>query len=268
MPPQVVPPPTRQLRDLTWPEAREALAPETVVLLPIGAIEAHGPHLPLDTDVIIAEEAARRAAVRLERRGDRALLAPTVSYGVSEVGACFPGTVPVPPEVIAGQVARILVELARWGPRRLAVVNAHLEPAHVAAVRTGVERAVSVSGAAIAFPDKREPRWAAGLSEEFRRGARHAGGYETSLVLAADPAAVRTYLLPDLAPVWVDLPAKLRAGARTFAEAGGVDGYFGNPAAASAEEGERLFDALAAMIVAALDELDPARPPVSAPNRP
>lgn len=267
MPPDSDAGPIRRLEDMTWPEARQYLAPDSVVLLPVGAIEAHGPHLPLETDVIIAEETAWRAARLLTARGDATVIAPTIAYGVSEVGACFPGTVPVPPGAVTAQVERVLIELARWGPRRLAVVNAHLEPAHIAAVGTGVERAIVASGATIAFPDQREPRWAAGLSEEFRRGARHAGGYETSLLLSQDPNAVRADLLPGLVPVWVDLPAKLRAGARTFAEAGGSDGYFGDPAAATAEEGERLFDALAAMIVAALDELDPTRAIAADPLR-
>lgn len=249
--------PAVDLASMTWPEAGAALRPETVGLLPIGAIEAHGPHLPLDTDVIIATESARRAARLLLDRGQRAVVAPALSYGVSYVGTCFPGTTPVPPEAVARAVASVLTELARWGPRRLAVVNAHLEPAHVAAVLEGVEHATAESGAAIAFPDNREERWSATLSDEFRRGARHAGAYETSLLLAARPGAVRRDLLPGLAPVWVNLPGRLRAGARTFAEAGGREGYFGDPATATAEEGERLFAALAAMVVTAVEELGP-----------
>ena len=255
-----------ELASLTWPEAEAALTAASVVLLPVGAIEAHGPHLPLDTAVVSATETARRAASLLAARGLPVLIAPPLAYGVSYVGACFPGTTPAPPEVVAGLVASVLIELARWGPRRLAVVNAHLEPAHVAALRDGVVRAQSASGAAIAFPDKREDRWAVTLSDEFRCGARHAGAYETSLLLAAAPAAVRRDLLPALLPVWIDLPARLRAGARTFVEAGGTGGYFGDPARATAEEGERLFAALAAMVVAAVDELDaPGPEPETAP---
>ncbi len=249
------------LASLTWPEARGALRPETVVLLPIGAIEAHGPHLPLDTDVIIATEAAYRAAELLVEGGHSVVVAPTLTYGVSYVGSCFPGTTPAPADIVTGLVASVLAELARWGPRRLAVVNAHLEPAHVAAVQAGVDQAATASGAAIAFPDKRQARWAATLSKEFRRGARHAGAYETSLLLAASPGAVRTDRMRELPAVWVDLPGRLRAGARTFAEAGGTEGYFGDPARATAEEGNRLFAALARMVATAVEELgDPLVP--------
>lgn len=244
------------LVDATWPEAAAAMRPETIVLLPIGAIEAHGPHLPLDTDVVIAAEAARRAGLALAASGEQVVIAPPVSYGVSYVGTCFAGTTPLPSETVSSVVSGVLIELARQGPRRLCVVNAHLEPAHVAAIDAAVATARDASGAGIAFPDKRADRWAAMLSDEFRRGMRHAGAYETSLMLAAAPDRVRRELLPKLAPVLIDLPARLRAGARSFAEAGGTDGYFGEPALASVEEGERLFAALADMIRLAIAELE------------
>ncbi len=247
------------LAHATWIEAGAAMTPGAIVLLPIGAIEAHGPHLPLDTDVIIAVETARRAAARLSAQGESLILAPAIRYGVSYVGTCFAGTVPAPADVITGLVTAVLSHLAASGPRRLAVVNAHLEPAHVAALQAGVDAAIMGTGAWIAFPDKRQHRWAATLSEEFRRGARHAGSYETSLVLAAAPHQVRTDLLSTLPPVWADLPSRLRDGARTFAEAGGEQGYFGDPAAATAAEGERLFDALVTMIATAVEELGPGK---------
>lgn len=246
------------MSDLTWVEARDVLTAGCVVLLPVGAIEAHGPHLPLDTDVVIATEAACRAAARFRDRGVSAIVAPPIAYGVSYVGAPFAGTVPAPSSVVSALVEAVIVGLAAFGPTRFAVVNAHLEPAHVEAVRQGVRRAVANTGVRIAFPDKREPRWASTLSDEFRRGSRHAGAYETSLMLAAAPERVRTELLSSLPPVLVDLPGRLREGARTFAEAGGTEAYFGNPATASANEGERLFAALVAMIVTAVEELDVA----------
>ncbi len=243
------------LARLTWVEAEAALRSATVVLLPVGAVEAHGPHLPLNTDVIIAVETARRAAARLAGQGEAVVLAPPINYGVSYVGTGFAGTVPAPADVITGLVASVLSHLAVGGPRRLAVVNAHLEPAHVTAVRAGVDTAIAATSARIAFPDQRQDRWAATLSEEFQRGARHAGSYETSLMLVAAPDQVRIDLLSTLPPVWVDLPSRLRDGARTFAEAGGTQGYFGDPASATAAEGESLFDALATMVVTAVEEL-------------
>jgi len=250
-------PPWRRLGELTWPEARAALQPETVVLLPVGAIEAHGPHLPLETDAIIAAATAERAAALLAARGEPVVVLPPLVYGVSYVGTCFAGTTPVPAEVLSAQVASLIREIARWGPRRFALVNAHLEPAHVAALHAGAAVAAAETGARVAFADQREDRWAAALSEEFRRGARHGGAYETSIVLAAAPERVRREVLGVLPPVWVDLPGRLQAGARTFAEVGGSEGYFGDPATATTEEGERLLRALAEMVATAVAELGP-----------
>jgi creatinine amidohydrolase len=249
---------------LTWREAEAALRPETVVLVPTGAIEAHGPHLPLDSDAIIALATAERAATVLLERDDSAIVAPTLLFGVSYVGTCFPGTAPLPPNVLREQLVGVVAALARWGPRRFAVVNAHLEPAHVAALREAIAVCEEQHGVRVAFADQREDRWAAKLSDEFRRGARHAGSYETSIVLAAAPERVRRDLLPTLPPVWIDLPARLRAGATTFAEAGGTEGYFGDPARATAEEGEALLDALAAMTVEAIDDLASSPPAATA----
>lgn len=246
--------------DLTWPEARDVLNTETIVLLPVGAIEAHGPHLPLDTDVVIAAEAVRRGAIRLAEMGESAVIAPPIVYGTSYVGTCFPGTSPVPADVITSSIGSILSWLMHWGPKRACIVNAHLEPAHVAAINQAVESLTRVPGIQVVFPDTREDRWASLLSVEFVQGMRHAGAYETSLMLAAAPDRVRQDLVSSLKPVLVDLPAQLRAGATSFVEAGGTEGYFGNPALASAEDGERLFDALAHMIVTAIQELDPDGP--------
>lgn len=243
------------LADLSWPEARDAFAAGAIALLPIGATEAHGPHLPLDTDVRLSEGVARRVAALLEADGRPALVLPSLAYGVSFVGTSFAGTLPIAAETMTYLVRDVLVGLDRYGGKRAAVVNSHLEPAHVEALKVGIAAAEAATDGRlrIAFADQREARWAARLSEEFRRGARHAGGYETALMLAEAPNTVRdSYRV--LPPVWVDLPAQLRAGARTFAEAGGTEGYFGDPGTATASEGMALFDTLARIVIESLDE--------------
>src|SRR5688572_8584162 len=106
------------LADLTWVEARDLLGGDCVVLLPIGAIEAHGPHLPLDTDVVIASEVARRTAFRLRAKGIASVVAPAISYGVSYVGATFSGTLPVPPDTVSSMIESVIAGLANYGPQR------------------------------------------------------------------------------------------------------------------------------------------------------
>jgi creatinine amidohydrolase len=236
------------LADLTWLEAEERLRERPVGLLPIGATEAHGPHLPLNTDVIIALATAERAAQRLSTAGVPALILPPLSYTISFVGLGFSGTIPVAPTAFEHYLTSLLLHAAQLGVRAIICCNAHLEPAHVECVTRSCTVAEVASGVATRCPDHRQAELATRLSEEFRRGARHAGAYETSIVLAAREDAVRGARLHGLPPVWIDLPAKLGAGARTFKEAGADLGYFGDPAGASREEGERMLDALATII--------------------
>lgn len=246
---------SEELAHLTWPEAAERLRQRPIGLLPIGAIEAHGPHLPLDTDVLIAQAMARRAGHRFSADRIPTLVLPPLHYGVSFVGTSFPGTSPADAPAFEAQLTSVLVHLLPQGYRAICICNAHLEPAHVDAIVAVAETATETTGVPAIVPDIRQPRWAKRLSAEFRRGARHAGSYETSLVMAIDPERVRTTQMADLPPVWVDLPARLRAGARTFVEAGSPLGYFGDPTQASAAEGEQLLDALAEIVYNAVYEI-------------
>jgi creatinine amidohydrolase len=240
------------LEDMTWPEARDALALKPVGLLPIGAIEAHGPHLPLNTDIIIARAFAQRGAAILNRAGVPTLILPPVSYSVSFAGSCFPGTIPVTSESLAMYLTDVLEYVAGQGLRAICICNAHLEPRHVETLEHMVHSVANNAPIPVVFPDKRSPEWAKHLGDEFQRGARHAGQYETSIVLAAAPESVRRTHLEELEPVWIDLPEAIRSGARDFREAGSELGYFGDPAAASAEHGRQLIDELGRMVYEAV----------------
>lgn len=236
------------LEQLTWTEASDLLKLRPVGILPVGAIEAHGPHLPLNSDVIIARGMARYGALALHDSGLPAIVLPPVSYSVSFAGACFSGTTPVGPEAFGSHLTAILASHAGQGYRALCIANAHLEPAHIKAIHASVEGAQAESGIPAAFPDQRQEPWASQLSDEFQRGSRHAGCYETSIILAEAPELVRRQHLEELEPVWIDLPAALAAGATNFAEAGAERGYFGNPRAASTEHGVELLGTLGMMI--------------------
>lgn len=248
-----------RLEELTWVEAASAL-PNSVAILPIGAIEAHGPHLPLNTDLLISEEVTRRSAEEIAHHRPVVIL-PSIAYGVSYVGTCFSGTTPAPPAAVAQLVTEVLVTTLDRGAEAAIVVNSHLEPAHVAAITEACDRAQGATQKPVAFPDIRDPRWASRLSQEFRNGMRHAGSYETSLILAAHPTLVRRKLLSTLVPVLIDLPAALKAGAHYFDEAGGTLGYFGDPAKATAEEGERMFAALVSIVLASIGEAESRESP-------
>lgn len=253
-----------ELAKATWPEARELFDARTVALIPIGSTEPHGPHLPLDTDVTIALAQSRRAAERLGAAGVRSVILPPVAYGLTHFTAGFEGRVSLRPGTLWALLEDVVLSLEEQGVRRIVFSNGHLEPAHVKVLRgvaadhpVAAERGTAPVVAEVVFPDNTRRRWAATLGDEFAGGDCHAGRYETSIVLAADPDAVREgerAALPDLR---IDLIEKMRAGVTSFRDAGAADAYCGDPASAGAEEGGALVEALATMILESVREAWP-----------
>ena len=143
----------RELAELTWEEVRDMDRSRTVALLPVGAIEAHGPHLPLGTDNVIAVAMARSGAARLAAHGLAALLLPPLAYTAAPFGAAFAGTLSVTPAAAATLVADLAVEVTRHGFAALVIANAHLDPAHLAALADAKRLAESRGARPVVFPD-------------------------------------------------------------------------------------------------------------------
>jgi creatinine amidohydrolase len=220
-----------------------------VAILPLGAVEAHGPHLPLITDVIIAEAMAAAAAGLLVAAGREAWILPAVAYAPAPFAAEFAGTISIRPATLTAMIADIGQSLRSRGVRALAIANAHLDPAHLAAVRAAGD---ALDGMEFVFPDLTRRALAARLSDEFRSGACHAGRFETSIVLAVRPELVDDPLRASLPPVDHSLSTAIAEGKRTFAEVGGARAYFGDPAAASAAEGRDTIAELGRILAEAV----------------
>ncbi len=234
-----------------WPDPRGGTSP-VIALLPVGAVEAHGPHLPLVTDVVIADAAARAALPGLDGLGLRPILLPPLSYTAAPFAEGFPGTISVRPDTVAALLTDVATSLERQGVAALVVVNAHLDPAHLASIREAVR---AHSGAMpVIHPDLTERRWALRLTDEFRSGACHAGRYETSVVMAAAPELVREEVRRTLPANTASLSDAIRTGKATFEEAGVAEAYCGDPAAATAEEGEATTAVLGRIVVEAVAE--------------
>lgn len=212
----------------------------TFALLPTGSTEAHGPHLPLATDVIIGETAALYTAEALRNEGVGALVLPPLSYAVTDFAAGFRGTITLPEATAVAMIRDVLRGALSAGFDATMISNAHLEPAHIGALRAAVQE-VQAGGGRVAFPDVTRRRNAARLGEEFQSGACHAGRYETSLVAASDTEAVRWDVAKRLEPNPNSLVTAIQSGLGTFEEAGGPNAYFGWPADATAEEGRELY---------------------------
>jgi creatinine amidohydrolase len=175
----------REVDELTSPEFSAEVRKNPLVILPIGATEEHGSHLPLGTDSMQCEEIVRRVADEFG-----ALVLPPIRYGECRTTKNFPGTVSLRPETVQSIAFDIVSELARNKVRRVLVISGHAGSGHMAALRLGVLRAVE------AHPDLK----AMVLSDydiaydlagkEFPRNDGHAGQIETSRMLGIRPDLV------------------------------------------------------------------------------
>lgn len=211
------------LADASWPD----LAPTAVVVVPVGSLEQHGPHLPLETDTVIAVAVAAAVVDRLED----AWLAPALTYAASGEHQGFPGTCSIGTETLH----RVVVELVRsvriWA-RRVVLVNAH--GGNLRAL-TGAVDQLRAEGHDVA--------WVPCASEDPATGADlHAGRTETSLMLHLRPASVRLdrAVSGDTRPL-AEMMATMRAGGVGAVSANGV---LGDPSGATADEGASLLAGL------------------------
>ncbi|MBL8677981.1 MAG: creatininase family protein [Myxococcales bacterium] len=250
------------LGECTMADCAELLAgPTPIVILPVGSTEPHGPHLPLATDAILSEECARRAARSLRERGASAVCAPAIAYGVTRYAEGFAGAITVSEPALVAYITAVIEGLRGAGFALVCVTNHHLEPEHVTAVERAVNAARDSVGGVV-FANQLTRRWGRTLSHEFKRGACHAGSYESSLVQAARPELVREDLRAALPDVDISLSAAIREGKHNFAAMGLTMAYAGEPREASATAGEALYDKLVEMIAAeCLEALGLAAPP-------
>jgi creatinine amidohydrolase len=189
--------------DLSWPEYAERVARDPVVMVPCGALEQHGPHLPLGTDAILASAVAGGIA-----EGVGGLVLPALAYGYKSMpksggGAHFPGTTNLDGGTVASLVRDIIREQVRHGVRRLCFVVGHYENQWF--VTEGIDlamREVGHTGVRIMrleYWDFIEPRTIEKVFPDGYPGAalEHAAVIETSLMLHYQPHHVRLDRLPD-----------------------------------------------------------------------
>lgn len=222
-----------RLGERAWPAVDPAA---TVVLVPVGATEQHGPHLPLDTDTRIAEAVALRSATR---RPDL-LVAPALAYGSSGEHAGFPGTLSV------GQTALelVLVELVRSADPFRGVVLVHGHGGNAEPVARAVRRLEAEGRPVLSW-------W-----PTHRPGDLHAGRTETSVLLALAPGLVG----PDRPVGPVPALDDLRRGGVAALSPTGV---LGDPTGASAAEGAALLEGWVAALLDAIGRRWPADPSMS-----
>jgi creatinine amidohydrolase len=225
-----------RLEDLTWPELQGG--PSRTLIVPVGSVEQHGPHLPLATDVRVAEALASAVL----ERDPELIVAPAVAFGAAGEHEGFPGTVSIGHEALRLLLIELGRSACRWASR-LVLVNGH-----------GGNVATVVEAVRQLRHEGRDVAWAPCVAPGVP-GDAHAGRTETSLLLALDPSSVRTVaaVAGNTAPLRELLPA-LRAGGVAAVSPNGV---LGDPTGASDVEGRRLLDEMADGLAAALREWRP-----------
>jgi len=239
---------------LTWPEARKRLEEVDLALLPVGAIEQHGPHLPLDTDAFDADYLSRRVA---EACSDpKPLVLPLISYGVSYHHDDFQGTISVSNDSLSKMVYDIGMACARNGITKLVIVNGHggntptlqfaaqmiNRDAHIfVAVDTGETSDVDMAELCETPNDV------------------HAGEFETSTSLAIRPDLVSMDLakafVPEFSSRYLNFSA--RRSVEWYAQTVKISptGVLGDPTKASAEKGRQMWKIMVDNLVELVEEL-------------
>jgi creatinine amidohydrolase len=191
--------------EMTWQEVQAGADRSAIVLLPIGIVEAHGPHMDLSADFYISTLGCRFIKQALQEKGVEALIAPPLYWGISQDIAKYAGTFSVRPETMEGLLTDVFTSLKSWGFRRVYVYNAHGDRRHVDTTK----KAIAIADEApnfrvyfladmdievennIVFPPARETRY---------QPDYHAGAIETAQMAAFFPEKVRRDAAKTLKP--------------------------------------------------------------------
>lgn len=243
------------LAQRTWPEVRELLATNQVVLVPVGACEQHGQGLALATDTISADALCRRAAALL---GDRAAVAPPLPYGVSGHHLAFPGTISLSSPTLAATLAEVIESLAGHGFPRVVLVNGH--GGNGPALALAVERTRGLQPGTHALGLYGYGFLAAAGRDLLPLEAPgHAGGDEAAVVLAAAPEYARPEAFGP--PDFVGPQRELALALAPYNGMSGVpydeltrNGATGDTRPATAAIGEQILDRAAAALAGVLEQ--------------
>jgi len=240
--------------ELCWPDAATRLGIVDTALLPIGAIEQHGPHLPLDTDAYDAAYLAEQIAKGCS--DPKPLVLPLIAYGVSYHHEAFKGTISINNDTLATLVYDIGISVAKNGIKKLVIINGHggnapslnfaaqriNQDAHIfVCVDTGETSDVDVDSL-IETPND-----------------VHAGEIETSTSLAIRPELVRMDRLqmevPEFTSRYLDFSSKRGVAWYAHTHKISSSGVMGNPIKATAEKGEKMWAIIIGHLISFVDQL-------------
>lgn len=242
------------LTEMSGQEVEAALSRTKLVLLPLGATEAHGPHLPLGTDTMEAREICRRVALKMEAAAMPVVIGPVIPFGTSSFHLGFAGTISISSRTLIALITEIARSLHMSGFRDFVMVHGH--DGNLPSMMVAAQEIVDE------LPDARAVvlNWLTPLSKVYHTIQRstkaegHGGEGETSRILVTHPELVR----PELGPTHHVPPEQMRKiqGPEHIKTGGGIfyatrrykdhtpHGHIGDPSLAAAETGERGYDVI------------------------
>jgi creatinine amidohydrolase len=236
---------TRRLAELPADEAARRVGTDSIVVLPVGAFEQHGPHLPLATDLIVIEEFATAVLAEYGDALDLWLL-PAIPFSKSNEHAWSPGTMWLSPETLLATMRDLGRSLAMLPARRLAILNGHGGNTGLLDVVCRELRLAHGFQTFLLHANLPPDHGGSGLDEELGQGV-HGGVSETSTLLHLRPDLVHLELAAPHAPAWLDTYPHLRFGGDTafgwLSDDFGPSGVIGDPTLATAERGKHAFEA-------------------------
>lgn len=251
----------KTLFEMTWEEVAEALQETDTIIVPVGSVEQHGPHLPLGSDSFQGMELARRCMTKLASRGIKVVAGPTIPFGVSSTLMEFPGTVTLSVSTLIAVIKDVCISLRQHGFKKIALVLAHggnWYAMQAAAQELTDETDIKV----IAL------NWLPVLTSRYREVLKstkpeaHSGEGETARMLVSAPELVEFKRMRITYPE--DTKVRIAGdGAPTYG--GGVyapvrsfkavtdSGVKGNPTLATRETGEKIYDIMVDWLCAIIE---------------
>ncbi|MCD6514757.1 MAG: creatininase family protein [Candidatus Odinarchaeota archaeon] len=248
---------------LTTYEFKEKISdPNTIVVLPVGSVEQHGPHLPLLTDSIIASELITKAK-EIVKDEINVIVLPILTYGCSYEHMDFPGTITLRLKTFLSVIEDIISSLSAFGVRKIAIANAH--GGNAAILRSTVFEFSKKHNVFITIIElyKICNEAFSKYRESMEIGAFHAGEMETSLILHISPSSVKTDNIQKGIPIkffnkdsafYIEKPRGI-GGFSWSSKMVSPIGVIGDPTLANKEKGKKIFDDAVNMLADILREL-------------
>jgi len=240
--------------ELTWPEAEQRLKEIDVAILPVGAIEQHGPHLTLDVDAYDANYLAQSVAQACS--DPKPLVLPPISYGVSYHHDDFPGTISINNNTLATLVYEIGISVASNGINKLIIINGH--GGNGPALNYAAQM-INRDARIFVCVDSGETSDVDIYGMIETPNDVHAGEFETSTALASRPEMVRMdkaeKSVPSFSSRYLNFTSKRSVSWYAYTERISESGVMGDPTKASAEKGRKMWAIMIAHLVAFVEDL-------------